>query len=440
MWLLGNKEREGGGHIPSNTHPSRSEGFGTPTGPLWKLKHLGTRICAAVALGQVQTSLSLCLFICKMGLTHKAFGTVTGCRLAFNKQLPSILSQTRRRRMGGAETSPTSWGAAGLAVACGLRTGGPDLTPQGRERCGTLCDGGKHNVCPLPSHRGEETDLRRDLEPRSRRLQLPAPAVSALPPKAGTRLGLGGTGLLGGHAGQAEEAGAADSDPAPSLQAASHPQSAPHGGPTPRSQGLPRRQQPFPTTRPRGLLAQASGSAAAVTPGPTFWEKVCTTPPGRTSNATVAGSDTAPAGLGATAARSSAAHRRAPPPPPPPSLLLLGAAILRPGPGARTSDGARRGTRGASAEGHVSGGAITWPGARGLARSGRHLGAGRGGASGAGPRGGGRGRGVPNHTQLPQAADAQGVREGEERWPLRFKRKGVSCVREMEGDPWENTP
>lgn len=110
--------------------------------------------------------------------------------------------------------------------------------------------------------------------------------------------------------------------------------------PHPRSPRLLLRQQPLPRTRPRGHLAQASGAAAAVTPGPTLWEKVCTTPPGRTSNATVVGSDTASTGLSATAARSSAAHKLAPSPP---FLLPLGAAILRSGPRRRTGRG----------EGHV---------------------------------------------------------------------------------------
>lgn len=73
-------------------------------------------------------------------------------------------------------------------------------------------------------------------------------------------------------------------------------------------------------------IAQAPGVAEAHTPGPTFWEKECTTPPGRTSKATVVGSDTARAGLSATATRSSAAHKLTAPPPL--FLLLLGAAIL----------------------------------------------------------------------------------------------------------------
>lgn len=94
--------------------------------------------------------------------------------------------------------------------------------------------------------------------------------------------------------------------------------------PSPRSTSP--RLGPHPLSRRLG-----PSSAAALTPGPTFWEKECTTPPGCTSNATVVGSDTASAGLSAHAARSSAAHR---PAPPAPLLLPLGAAILGPGRGA----------------------------------------------------------------------------------------------------------
>lgn len=94
----------------------------------------------------------------------------------------------------------------------------------------------------------------------------------------------------------------------------------------PRSTNPLLRPHPISRPPPRGHFAQVSGSAAALTPGPTLWVKECTTPPGCTSNATVVGSDTDPAGLSATAARSRAGQKFVAPPP---FLLLLGAAILR---------------------------------------------------------------------------------------------------------------
>ena len=118
--------------------------------------------------------------------------------------------------------------------------------------------------------------------------------------------------------------------------------------PRPRRSVSPPPPDPAPTVRapspgpaPACTIAQAPGVAEAHTPGPTFWEKECTTPPGRTSKATVVGSDTARAGLSATATRSRAAHKLTAPPPP--FLLLLGAAIL--GSGSLGRDGGRSAAR-----------------------------------------------------------------------------------------------
>lgn len=96
---------------------------------------------------------------------------------------------------------------------------------------------------------------------------------------------------------------------------------------------------PFSGPAPTGATVQAPGAAVTRTPGPTLWEKECTTPPGLTSNATVVGSDTASAGLNATAARSNAAHKLAPSP----LLLLLGAAILGSDPQGRVATGRGKG-------------------------------------------------------------------------------------------------
>lgn len=130
---------------------------------------------------------------------------------------------------------------------------------------------------------------------------------------------------------------------------------APSRPPSQLSLRPPNVRVPFSGPAPTGATAQAPGAAAVRTPGPTFWEKECTTPPGRTSNATVVGSDTASAGLNAAAASSNAAHKLAPPP----FLLSLGAAILGSGPQGWGGDGTPRGTRGASARGHVGGVAAT---------------------------------------------------------------------------------
>lgn len=188
----------------------------------------------------------------------------------------------------------------------------------------------RNNVCLLPP----SSQLQQDqpspagpggAKPSDPNSPLPT-CVGPAPQWLGTRLGLGYRAARARRA--CEETGTEASDPVLSKLPAS--ESAPILRPHSRRRSAPLlRQQPLHGPRPCEHFAQAFSSSASVTPGPTFWEKVCTTPPGRTSNATVVGSDTASAGLSATAARSSVAHK---PAPPPPSLLPLGAAMLGSGP------------------------------------------------------------------------------------------------------------
>lgn len=104
------------------------------------LGHLGTHLCAAVGLGQVQIFLSLCLLICKMGLTYKAFHTIPSCKeVSTNRSYR--YGCYRQKRTGEAATSPTCWGQGWTGPRPASSDNENLASHFNEKRWGTLCNG-----------------------------------------------------------------------------------------------------------------------------------------------------------------------------------------------------------------------------------------------------------------------------------------------------------